>query len=141
MTLEEAKFYKEKFYKDRDRNSSYLDKYLNFIYDVIRSCIDNNNDSCSVKFTIYQIRENSLSDIILIAGEGNVYDSCINRYTVADIAKELKSNRYNIDVTLFSADDSHNLDLEEFIRCFETLDIKDKFFTDTLIYELKLSGW
>ena len=141
MTLEEAKFYKEKFYKDRDRNSSYLDKYLNFIYDVIRSCIDNNNDSCSVKFTIYQIRENSLSDTILIAGEGNVYDSCINRYTVADIAKELKSNRYNIDVTLFSADDSHNLDLEEFIRCFETLDIKDKFFTDTLIYELKLSGW
>lgn len=141
MTLEEAKFYKDKFYKDRDRNSSYLDKYLNFIYDVIRSCIDNNNDSCSVKFTIYQIRENSLSDTILIAGEGNVYDSCINRYTVADIAKELKSNRYNIDVTLFSADDSHNLDLEEFIRCFETLDIKDKFFTDTLIYELKLSGW
>ena len=141
MTLEEAKFYKEKFYKDRDRNSSYLDKYLNFIYDVIRSCIDNNNDSCSVKFTIYQIRENSLSDIILIAGEGNVYDSCINRYTVADIAKELKSNRYNIDVTLFSADDSHNLDLDEFIRCFETLDIKDEFFTDTLIYELKLSGW
>lgn len=141
MTLEEAKFYKEKFYKDRDRNSSYLDKYLNFIYDVIRSCIDNNNDSCSVKFTIYQIRDNSLSDIILIAGEGNVYDSCINRYAVADIAKELNSNRYNIDVTLFSADDSHNLDLEEFIRCFETLDIKDKFFTDTLIYELKLSGW
>lgn len=141
MTLEEAKFYKEKFYKDRDRNSSYLDKYLNFIYDVIRSCIDNNKGSCSVKFTIYQIRDNNLSDTILIAGEGNVYDSCINRYTVADIAKELKSNRYNIDVTLFSADDSHNLDLEEFIRCFETLDIKDKFFTDTLIYELKLSGW
>lgn len=141
MTLEEAKFYKEKFYKDRDRNSSYLDKYLNFIYDVIRSCIDNNNDSCSVEFTIYQIRDNNLSDIILIAGEGNVYDSCINRYTVADIAKELNSNGYNINVTLFRADDSHNMDLDEFIRCFETLDIKDKFFTDTLIYELKLSGW
>ena len=68
-------------------------------------------------------------------------DSCINRYTVADIAKELKSNRYNIDVTLFGADDSYNLDLDEFIRCFETLDIKDKFFADTLIYELKVSGW
>ena len=140
MTLEEAKFYKDKFANTNSGNS-YLDKYLNFIYDVIRSCIDNNNDSCSVKFTIYQIRENSLSDTILIAGEGNVYDSCINRYTVADIAKELKSNRYNINVTLFRADDSYNIDLEEFIRCFETLDIKDKFFTDTLIYELKLSGW
>lgn len=136
MTLEEAKFY-----KDRDRNSSYLDKYLNFVYDGIKSCIDNNNDSCSVEFTIYQIRDNNLSDIILVAGEGNVYDSCINRYTVADIAKELKSNGYNINVTLFRADDSYNIDLDEFIRCFETLDIKDKFFVDTLIYELKLSGW
>ena len=134
MTLEEAKVY-----KDRDRNSE--NKYLNFIYDGIRSCIDNNNDSCSVEFTIYQIRDNNLSDIILIAGEGNVYDSCINRYTVADIAKELKSNGYNINVTLFRADDSYNIDLDEFIRCFETLDIKDKFFVDTLIYELKVSGW
>mgnify|MGYP007022430186 CR=1 FL=1 len=141
MTLEEAKFYKEKFYKDRDRNSSYLDKYLNFIYDVIRSCIDNNKGSWSVKFTIYQIRDNNLSDTILIAGEGNVYDSCINRYTVADIAKELNSNGYNINVTLFRADDSYNIDLDEFIRCFETLDIKDKFFADTLIYELEVSGW
>ena len=136
MTLEEAKVY-----KDRDRNSSYLDKYLNFVYDGIKSCIDNNKDSCSVKFTIYQIRGNNLSDIILIAGEGNVYDSCINRYTVADIAKELKSNGYNINVTLFRADDSYNIDLDEFIMCFETLDIKDKFFVDTLIYELKVSGW
>mgnify|MGYP000869133891 CR=1 FL=1 len=134
MTLEEAKVY-----KDRDRNSE--NKYLNFIYDGIKSCIDNNNDSCSVEFTIYQIRDNNLSDIILIAGEGNVYDSCINRYTVADIAKELKSNGYNINVTLFRADDSYNIDLDEFIRCFETLDIKDKFFVDTLIYELKVSGW
>ena len=65
MTLEEAKAY-----KDRDRNSE--NKYLNFIYDGIKSCIDNNNDSCSVEFTIYQIRDNNLSDIILIAGEGNV---------------------------------------------------------------------
>ena len=134
MTLEEAKAY-----KDRDRNSE--NKYLNFIYDGIKSCIDNNNDSCSVEFTIYQIRDNNLSDIILIAGEGNVYDSCINRYTVADIAKELKSNGYNINVTLFMADDSYSIDLDEFIRCFETLDIKDKFFVDTLIYELKVSGW
>lgn len=134
MTLEEAKAY-----KDKDRNSE--NKYLNFIYDGIKSCIDNNNDSCSVEFTIYQIRDNNLSDIILIAGEGNVCDSCINRYAVADIAKELNSNGYNIDVTLFSADDSHTIDLDEFIRCFETLDIKDKFFVDTLIYELKVSGW
>lgn len=134
MTLEEAKAY-----KDKDRNSE--NKYLNFIYDGIKSCIDNNNDSCSVEFTIYQIGDNNLSDIILIAGEGNVYDSCINRYTVADIAKELKSNGYNINVTLFRADDSYNIDLDEFIRCFETLDIKDKFFVDTLIYELKVSGW
>lgn len=140
MTLEEAKVYKDKFANTNSGNS-YLDKYLGFIYGGIKSCIDNNKDSCSVKFTIYQIRENNLSDIILIAGEGNVYDSCINRYTVADIAKELSSNGYNIDITLFSADDSHNLDLDEFIRCFETLDIKDKFFADTLIYELKLSGW
>ena len=136
MTLEEAKIY-----KDKSANSNCLDKYLNFIYDGIKSCIDNNNDGCSVEFTIYQIRDNNLSDIILIAGEGNVCGSCINRYTVADIAKELKSNGYSIDVTLFSADDSHDLDLDEFIRCFETLDIKDKFFTDTLIYELKVSGW
>lgn len=134
MTLEEAKVY-----KDRDRNSE--NKYLNFIYDGIKSCIDNNNDSCSVEFTIYQIRDNNLSDIILIAGEGNVCDSCINRHTVADIAKELNSNGYNIDVTLFSADDSYNIDLDEFIMCFETLDIKDKFFVDTLIYELEVSGW
>lgn len=134
MTLEEAKVY-----KDRDRNSE--NKYLNFIYDGIKSCIDNNNDSCSVEFTIYQIRDNNLSDIILIVGEGNVCDSCINRYTVADIAKELNSNGYNINVTLFRADDSYNIDLDEFIRCFETLDIKDKFFVDTLIYELKVSGW
>lgn len=134
MTLEEAKVY-----KDIDRNSE--NKYLNFIYDGIKSCIDNNNDSCSVKFTIYQIRDNNLSDVILIAGEGNVSDSCINRHTVADIAKELNSNGYNIDVTLFSSDDSYNIDLDEFIRCFETLDIKDKFFVDTLIYELKVSGW
>ena len=134
MTLEEAKAY-----KDKDRNSE--NKYLNFIYDGIKSCIDNNNDSCSVEFTIYQIGDNNLSDIILIAGEGNVCDSCINRHTVADIAKELNSNGYNIDVTLFSSDDSYNIDLDEFIRCFETLDIKDKFFVDTLIYELKVSGW
>lgn len=138
MTLEEAKVYKDKSENSED---SYLDKYLNFIYDGIKSCIDNNKDSCSVKFTIYQIRYNNLSDTILIVGEGNVCDSCINRYTVADIAKELNSNGYNIDVTLFGADDSYNLDLDEFIRCFETLDTKDKFFTDTLIYELKVSGW
>lgn len=138
MTLEEAKVYKD---KSANSENSYLGKYLNFIYDGIKSCIDNNKDSCSVKFTIYQIRDNNLSDTILIAGEGNVCDSCIDRYTVADIAKELKSNRYNIDVTLFDADDSYNLDLDEFIRCFETLDIKDKFFTDALIYELKVSGW
>ena len=138
MTLEEAKVYKDKSTKSAN---SYLDKYLNFIYDGIKSCIDNNNDSCSVKFTIYQIRDNNLSDITLIVGEGNVCDSCINRYTVADIVKEINSNRYNIDVTLFSADDSYNLDLDEFIRCFETLDTKDKFFADTLIYELKVSGW
>lgn len=135
MTLEEAKDYKAK------SKDSYINKYLNFIYDGIKSCIDNNNDSLSVEFTIYQIRDNNLSDIILIAGEGNVCDSCINRYTVADIAKELKSNGYNINVTLFRADDSYNIDLDEFIRCFETLDIKDKFFVDTLIYELKVSGW
>lgn len=135
MTLEEAKAYKDK------SKTNCLERYLNFIYDGIKSCIDNNNGSCSVEFTIYQIRDNSLSDIILIAGEGNVYDSCINRYAVADIAKELKSNGYNINVTLFRADDSYNIDLDEFIRCFETLDIKDKFFVDTLIYELKLSGW
>lgn len=138
MTLEEAKVYKD---KSANSENSYLDTYLNFIYDGIKSCIDNNKDSCSVKFTIYQIRDNNLSDTILIAGEGNVCDSCINRYTVADIAKELNSNGYNIDVTLFGADDSYNLDLEEFIRCFETLDTKDKFFVDTLIYELKVSGW
>lgn len=137
MTLEEAKVYKDKF----ANTNSYLDNYLNFIYDCIKSCIDNNKDSCSVKFTIYQIRDNSLSDTILIAGKGNVYDSCINRYTVADIAKELNSNGYNINVTLFRADDSYNIDLDEFIRCFETLDIKDKFFVDTLIYELEVSGW
>lgn len=134
MTLEEAKAY-----KDKDRNSE--NKYLNFIYDGIKSCIDNNNDSCSVEFTIYQIRDNNLSDIVLIAGEGNVCDNCINRYIVADIAKELNSNGYNINVTLFRADNSYNVDLDEFIRCFETLDIKDKFFVDTLIYELKVSGW
>ena len=138
MTLEEAKVYKD---RDIEIEVSYLDRYLDFIYDGIKSCIDNNKDSCSVKFTIYQIRDNNLSDTILIVGEGNVCDSCINRYTVADIAKELKSNRYNIDVTLFSADDSYSLDLDEFIRCFETLDTKDKFFADTLIYELKVSGW
>lgn len=138
MTLEEAKVYKD---KSANSENSYLDKYLNFIYDGIKSCIDNNKNSCSVKFTIYQIRDNNLSDTILIVGEGNVCDSCINRYTVADIAKELNSNGYNIDVTLFSADDSSNIDLDEFIRCFETLDTKDKFFADTLIYELKVSGW
>lgn len=135
MTLEEAKVYKDK------SKDNYIDKYLEFIYYNMKNSIDNNNDSCSVEFTIYQIRDNNLSDIILIAGEGNVCDSCINRYTVADIAKELKSNGYNINVTLFRADDSYNIDLDEFIRCFETLDIKDKFFVDTLIYELKVSGW
>lgn len=135
MTLEEAKAYKDK------SKTNCLERYLKFIYDGIKSCIDNNKDSCSVKFTIYQIRDNDLSDIILIVDKGNVYNNCINRYTVADIAKELNSNGYNINVTLFRADDSYNIDLDEFIRCFETLDIKDKFFVDTLIYELKVSGW
>ena len=51
MTLEEAKVYKD---KSENSENSYLDTYLNFIYDGIKSCIDNNKDSCSVKFTIYQ---------------------------------------------------------------------------------------
>lgn len=49
MNLEEVKSYKD---KNRNKNRSYLDRYLEFIYDGIKSCVDCDRDSCTVRFVL-----------------------------------------------------------------------------------------
>ena len=68
-------------------------------------------------------------------------DEWLTRSWVVDIAKDIESQGYDIDVTVVRTDDSYTLDLDEFIECFETLGVENKFFVDTRYYELEVSGW
>ena len=138
MNLEEAKVYKD---RNKDKNRSYLDRYLEFIYDGIKSCVDCDRDSCTVRFVLPEAIIDSLYGITLAVDDGTMVDNWITRSGVADIAKDIESKGYDIDVTVVCTDDSYTMDLDEFIECFETLDIGNKFFVDTRYFELEVSGW
>ena len=134
MTLEEAKAYK-------DKNRCYLDRYLEFIYDGIKSCIDCTRNSCTVRFNLLEDIMDGLYGITLVIDDDTMVDEWLTRSGVADIAKDIESQGYDIDVTVVGTDDSYALDLDEFIECFETLGVENKFFVDTRYYELEVSGW
>lgn len=136
MNLEEAKDYKNK-----NKNRSYLDRYLEFIYDGIKSCVDCYRDSCTVRFILPEDIIDGLYGITLVVDDGTMTDNWLTRSGVADIVKDIESQGYDIDVTVVGTDDSYTIDLDEFMECFETLSVENKFFVDTRYFELEVSGW
>lgn len=138
MNLEEVKSYKD---KNRNKNRSYLDRYLEFIYDGIKSCVDCDRNSCILRFILPEAIIDGLYGITLIVDDGTMTDNWLTRSGVADIAKDIESQGYDIDITVVGTDDSYTIDLDEFIECFETLGIENKFFVDTRYFELEVSGW
>ena len=138
MNLEEAKNYKD---KNKDKNRCYLDRYLEFIYDGIKSCIDCDRNSCTVRFILPEAIIDGLYGITLVVDDGTMTDDWLTRSGVADIVKDIESQGYDIDITVVGTDDSYTIDLDEFTECFETLDVENKFFVDTRYFELEISGW
>lgn len=138
MNLEEVKSYKD---KNRNKNRSYLDRYLEFIYDGIKSCIDCDRNSCTLRFILPEAIIDGLYGITLVVDDGTMTDDWLTRSGVADIVKDIESQGYDIDITVVGTDDSYTMDLDEFIECFETLSVENKFFVDTRYFELEVSGW
>lgn len=136
MNLEEAKDYKNK-----NKNRSYLDRYLEFIDDGIKSCIDCERNSCTVRFVLPEAIIDGLYGITLVVDDVTMTDDWLTRSGVADIVKDIESQGYYIDVTVVGTDDSYTIDLDEFMECFETLSVENKFFVDTRYFELEVSGW
>ena len=115
MNLEEVKSYKD---KNRNKNRSYLDRYLEFIYDGIKSCVDCDRNSCTLRFILPEAIIDGLYGITLIVDDGTMTDNWLTRSGVADIAKDIESQGYDIDITVVGTDDSYTIDLDEFIECF-----------------------
>ena len=138
MTLEEAKIYKEKVESNKN---SYLNRYLEFIYHEIKSCIDRNRDSCIVDFFIPSTIKDGIPGITIMAEDNEMADIFINKYTIAEIAKRLVSDGYDINVTAFEAGAEHRVELDDFISNFEFSDAKSEFFKDIKFFELEVSGW